>query len=74
LRAPVIQLNPSSIAKVCFTDEATVTAMLNELLAQIGARGASDNIRVNLQIGVLHIKQGMISFIQSNRLSGTPSD
>jgi hypothetical protein len=33
LRAPVIQLSPTSIAKVCFTDEATVTAMLTELIA-----------------------------------------
>jgi hypothetical protein len=30
--------------------------MLNELLAQIGARGASDNLRINLKIGTLNIK------------------
>lgn len=62
IRAPIICLSASSVAKVCLTDEITVNAMLNEFIAQLLTDAKIKSCSINFKVGILKISHGVASF------------
>ena len=69
----VSSLDYNSIAKVCFTDNYTVELMIQELISQMGKQVKDGNsLRMNLKVGQLLVKSGLVQFAQS-MLLGAPN-